>query len=131
MQSETGFPSSHQLTSYVASKSRLKLAARAVLSADAGLLVMKSNPQAYLIRAVARILFQPRQRGRAEGLGQSPQRRRVSRLSHKFRPALRKFWLSQKLFGGGGVLTTSSSAIAERLRDTRVTLIRKIAKWNF
>jgi len=39
MQSETGFPSSHQLTSYVASKSRLKLAARAVLSADAGLLV--------------------------------------------------------------------------------------------
>jgi len=40
MQSETGFPSSHQLLkSYVASKSRLKLAARAVLSADAGLLV--------------------------------------------------------------------------------------------
>ena len=39
MQLETGFPSSHQLTSYVASKSRLKLAARAVLSADAGLLV--------------------------------------------------------------------------------------------
>jgi len=38
MQSETGFPSSHQLKSYVA-KSRLKLAARAVLSADAGLLV--------------------------------------------------------------------------------------------
>jgi len=34
-----GFPSSHQLKSYVASKSRLKLAARAVLSADAGLLV--------------------------------------------------------------------------------------------
>jgi len=28
MQSETGFPSSHQLKSYVASKSRLKLAAR-------------------------------------------------------------------------------------------------------
>jgi len=26
---------------------------------------------------------------------------------------------------------TSSSAIAERPRDTRVTLIRKIAKWNF
>ena len=42
MQSETGFPSSHQLKSYVASKSRLKLAALAVLSADAGLLV--SNP---------------------------------------------------------------------------------------
>jgi len=39
MQSETGFPSSHQLKSYVASKSRLKLAARALLSADAGLLV--------------------------------------------------------------------------------------------
>jgi len=39
MQSETGFPSSHQLKSYVASKSRLKLSARAVLSADAGLLV--------------------------------------------------------------------------------------------
>ena len=39
MQLETGFPSSRQLKSYVASKSRLKLAARAVLSADAGLLV--------------------------------------------------------------------------------------------
>jgi len=39
MQSETGFPSSHQLKSYVACKSRLKLAARAVLAADAGLLV--------------------------------------------------------------------------------------------
>jgi len=39
MQSETSFPSSHQLKSYVASKSLLKLAARAVLSADAGLLV--------------------------------------------------------------------------------------------
>ena len=39
MQSERGFPISHQLKSYVASKSRLKLAARAVLSADAGLLV--------------------------------------------------------------------------------------------
>ena len=40
MQSETGFPSSHQLLkSYVASKFRLKLAARAVLSAYAGLLV--------------------------------------------------------------------------------------------
>ena len=38
-QTETGFPSSHQLKSYVASKSRLKLAARAVLSADAGPLV--------------------------------------------------------------------------------------------
>ena len=40
VQSEKGFPSSHQLKSYVASKSRLKLAARAVLSADAGLLVL-------------------------------------------------------------------------------------------
>jgi len=40
IQSKTGFPSSHQLKSYVASKSRLKLAARAVLSADAGLLVV-------------------------------------------------------------------------------------------
>jgi len=39
MQSETGFPSSYQLKFNVASKSRLKLAARAVLSADAGLLV--------------------------------------------------------------------------------------------
>jgi len=40
MQSETGFPSIHQLKSYVAFKSRLQLAARAVLSADAGLLVL-------------------------------------------------------------------------------------------
>jgi len=40
MQSETGFPSSHQLKSYIASKSHLKLAARAVLSADAGLFVI-------------------------------------------------------------------------------------------
>jgi len=40
MQSETGFPSSHQLKPYVASKSRMKLAARAVLSEDAGLLVI-------------------------------------------------------------------------------------------
>jgi len=39
MQSETGFPSIHQLKSYVASKFCLKLAARAVLLADAGLLV--------------------------------------------------------------------------------------------
>ena len=49
MQSETGFPSSHQLKSYVASKSRLKLAARAVLSADAGLLV-------YFVRLDVRLL---------------------------------------------------------------------------
>jgi len=41
MQSETGFPSSHQLQSYVAYNSRLKLPARTVLSADAGLLVNK------------------------------------------------------------------------------------------
>ena len=40
MQSEKGFPSSHQLKFYVASKSHLKLVARAVLSADAGLLVV-------------------------------------------------------------------------------------------
>jgi len=40
MQSETGFPSSHELKSYVTSKSRLKLAAHAVLSADPGLLVL-------------------------------------------------------------------------------------------
>ena len=32
MQSETGFPSSHQLKFYVASKSRLKLAARCAVS---------------------------------------------------------------------------------------------------
>jgi len=44
MQSETGFPSSHQLKSYVASKFRLKLAARAVLSANAGLLVLTMQP---------------------------------------------------------------------------------------
>jgi len=44
MQSEAGFPSSHQLKSYVASKSHLKLAARAVLSADAGLLVFPDRP---------------------------------------------------------------------------------------
>ena len=43
MQSETGFPSNHQLKSYVAFKSRLKLAARAVLSADAGLLVLHAS----------------------------------------------------------------------------------------
>ena len=43
MQSETGFPSSRQLKSYVAFKSRLKLAARAVLSADDGLLVYSKH----------------------------------------------------------------------------------------
>ena len=46
MQSETGFPSGHQLKSYVASKSRLNLAARAVLSADAGLLVLSVTVEA-------------------------------------------------------------------------------------
>ena len=45
MQSETGFPSSHQLKFYVASKSRLKLAALAVLSADAGLVVFNDYCQ--------------------------------------------------------------------------------------
>jgi len=56
VQSETGFPSrpSHQLKSYVASKSRLKLAARAVLSADAGLLVSIDN--------VCNIIFDPSNR---------------------------------------------------------------------
>jgi len=49
MQSETGFPSSHQLKSYVASKSRLKLAARAVLSADAGLLVYQLTVRTRII----------------------------------------------------------------------------------
>ena len=48
MQSETGFPSSYQLKSYVASKSRLKLAARDVLSADAGLLVLSSIANGYM-----------------------------------------------------------------------------------
>jgi len=48
MQSETGFPSSHQLKSYVASKSHVKLAARAVLSADAGLLVALSKTYYFL-----------------------------------------------------------------------------------
>jgi len=43
MQSEMGFPSSHQLKTYVASKSRLKLVAHAVLSVDAGLLVTMVN----------------------------------------------------------------------------------------
>ena len=48
-QSETGFPSSHQLKSYVAFKYRLKLAARAVLSADAGLLVKIISPSDYAV----------------------------------------------------------------------------------
>jgi len=46
MQSEMGFPSSRQLKSYVSSKSRLKLAARAVLSAAAGLLVLSLTVEA-------------------------------------------------------------------------------------
>jgi len=48
MQSETGFPRSHQLKSYVASKSRLKLAVCAVLSADAGLLVENNNSTCHM-----------------------------------------------------------------------------------
>jgi len=51
MQSETGFPSSHQLKSYIAFKSRLKLAARAVLSADAGLLVLSNGANCTLLCA--------------------------------------------------------------------------------
>ena len=54
MQSETGFPSSHQLKSYVAYKSRLKLAARAVLSEDAGLLVLTVLPFSALSLLVGR-----------------------------------------------------------------------------
>jgi len=41
MQSKTGFPSSHQLKSYVASKSRLKLAMRSRVS---GLPVRRRSP---------------------------------------------------------------------------------------
>ena len=58
MQSETDFPSrpSHQLKSYVASKSRLKLAARAVLSADAGLLV---HTLSYVHQVSDQFIFKP------------------------------------------------------------------------
>jgi len=42
MQSEMGFPSSHQLKSYVASKSRLKLAAGGPVG-DAGLVVLSDT----------------------------------------------------------------------------------------
>ena len=56
MQSETGFPSNRQLKSYVASKSRLKLAARAVLSADAGLLVISSLHSAVTKRGKSGII---------------------------------------------------------------------------
>jgi len=67
MQSETGFPSSHQLKSYVAYKSRLKLAARAVLSADAGLLVVTIYLSVFLsilclwflVMAGRRLYFRP------------------------------------------------------------------------
>jgi len=52
MQSETGFPSSHQLKSKFASKSRLKLAVRAVLSADAGLLVVTNVSIVYRYRDI-------------------------------------------------------------------------------
>ena len=57
MQSETGFPSSHQLKSYVASKSRLKLAARAVLSADAGLLVDSLPEQFWVVSKEERVVL--------------------------------------------------------------------------
>ena len=42
---QSGFPSSHQLKSYVASKSRLKLAACAVLSADVLAFVLLCRPK--------------------------------------------------------------------------------------
>jgi len=66
MQSETGFPSSHHLKSYVASKSRLKLAARCALSADAGLLettvtvAITHSCQFYASRSVIRALLTQR-----------------------------------------------------------------------
>jgi len=56
MQSETGSPSSHQLKSYVASKSRLKLAARAVLSADAGLLVLSLTVEVQEVKMCQNLL---------------------------------------------------------------------------
>ena len=59
VQSETGFPSSHQLKSYVASKSRPKLAARAVLSADAGLLVISCTCACWLIADVTDVSALP------------------------------------------------------------------------
>ena len=57
MQSETGFPSSHQLKSYVAYKSRLKLAANAVLSADAGLLVIIQRTRFSSVKLTAVLLL--------------------------------------------------------------------------
>ena len=60
MQSETGFPSSHQLKSYVTSKSRLKLASCAVLSADAGLLVIiEFNLQQTYIPVLSELWLRP------------------------------------------------------------------------
>jgi len=52
-----GFPSSHQLKSYVASKSRLKLATRAALSADAGLLVYAVYVAIFVERRIDRFLL--------------------------------------------------------------------------
>jgi len=52
-----GFPSSHQLKSYVAYKCRLKLAARAVLSADAGLLVRPTGPHSARTEENAKEVF--------------------------------------------------------------------------
>ena len=56
VQLKTGFPSSHQLKSYVAFKSRLKLAARAVLSVDAGLLVKVSRTANPLTKKLASLI---------------------------------------------------------------------------
>jgi len=83
MQSETGFLSSHQLKSYVASKSRLKLAARAVLSADAGLLVVARTPSE-----------EARSPGRRSNVENAPRRRpitgeRATPTSHIRRAILR------------------------------------------
>ena len=66
MQSETGFPSSHQLKSYVASKSRLKLAARAVRSADAGLPVWLVG-LGFIIRVRVRVRVRGRVRVSVSG----------------------------------------------------------------
>ena len=66
MQSETGFPSSHQLKSYVAYKYRLKLAARAVLSADAGLLVYLGGTFFHLWFTVGQFYAKPRSRSVVE-----------------------------------------------------------------
>ena len=55
MQSEMGFPSSHKLKSYVAYKSRLKLAARAVLSADDGHLVVFGSASLLYIKCAGMV----------------------------------------------------------------------------